>query len=1249
MKKLKLLIIPLFLILFVGCLYGCGGKQHYIRFNTHGGSIESQLPVIVGEEVVLPDDPTLYGHNFAGWYLDEEYTEEFNVRYFMDDSKDANYPEVLYLHAKWEPKELTVTLNYGYDDLNEKVNTIYGEKYFDSEYTLFRTGYVFKGWYTGKNGSGTLITSGAKGIKITKESNHTLYAYWTPENGVVVLDSYIVGLKKFNDTLATEPYDRNTKPRWFNFSTMGEEYTFKYVFAKLADVEMGYDQLGVYLDSSGYFAIANELYVKATHDYVYNTCKYSVYSKDSQTGVYTVVKSATAMSSQTYEYDANADGTAETIKYYQFNYNGITYSYCPEELYLVNSDETLTVVNKGTDGYFLYDGENASFQMQCSTEITSGIQTVNVTESTDSYSFTLNGTKYVVKLNSSTSVMTIGSIQYPLDDEGYFKLGTSGYYIRFNADKSSAVCMRRGNVLIFNQTVVAADDSEYAYGGIADTLESSLITTDFSKRYDYGTTITTLPTPVPPTGMTFAGWYSLGDNEKQYINGESTFDAQAALYLVAKFVPQQATLTLVNTESDAEYYKKLNYTIGNEIAISELNSLIRPTKEGKIFKGWSLVEDGTTWLTNSFVITKDTTLYSVWIDKDSLNNYYYYIYDGSNNLYRSRNAEMTAGSAPNFISLTISAGQYGFAYNGIFYTFNADKTELTKTGDNPVVKTSILPTQKVFAFEDVTFVYDGLFIIVAPTKEGYTFKGFSTQIGITNVQAYDFTRTPTQDINLYSNFVANEYIVNYYSDFESEEPFRTVTSTVANWQSKTPSKPIRAGYTFTGWYYLDGENPIRITTNLLDSLNADGEVDIYANWIEEDSHTKTINFYVDGTLASSKEIAYGDEIGNLPKPTKEGYYFLGWFYEDSTHEYEVKSDLEWTINANQTLEEYTMINSVFGGETIELHARFIIRVYPVLIRFNNGSITSYVWSSSAVMAGNFIQLNLEPYEDVKYNGYTLVGFNTKADGSGTSYRDGDYIEITSVTVLFLEWQAKPIQVVFKDPQTGALIEGIDQKTIYFGDKIGNLQYPTSSDGTQGFAGWGIRSLVSENRYIIVNETYKIKEYASEIVLYQLWSDENFYVRYMTVLDDGEVESIGTSWIQTAEQGVDTKLDLTIFNKTPTRTGYIFLGWYGYDSLTQAYSTNPYDSTTTIDRDLYIYAKWQRVTTVQLSLEYDTLITLDNVQLKEGEEISTLPIPSRTGYSFQGWFSERNGAGTEISNGDVWTLYFTKLYAYWIAE
>ena len=113
----------------------------------------------------------------------------------------------------------------------------------------------------------------------------------------------------------------------------------------------------------------------------------------------------------------------------------------------------------------------------------------------------------------------------------------------------------------------------------------------------------------------------------------------------------------------------------------------------------------------------------------------------------------------------------------------------------------------------------------------------------------------------------------------------------------------------------------------------------------------------------------------------------------------------------------------------------------------------------------------------------------------------------------------------------------------------------------------------------------------------------------------------------------------------TRQGYIFDGWYADDKFTgSAVTSIPAKSS----GDKTYYAKWTPLTcTVTYAYEGATgnnttkseTVTYDSVY-------GTLPSPTKTGFSFQGWYTAQTG-GTKVESGTKVDSYTNHtLYARW---
>ena len=143
-----------------------------------------------------------------------------------------------------------------------------------------------------------------------------------------------------------------------------------------------------------------------------------------------------------------------------------------------------------------------------------------------------------------------------------------------------------------------------------------------------------------------------------------------------------------------------------------------------------------------------------------------------------------------------------------------------------------------------------------PTREGYTFIGWDTEIP---------TTMPAENMTVTAQWEINRYTITFDTAGGSE--IASITQDYGT-AITTPADPTREGYTFIGW---DREIPETMPAENI-TLKARWEINQY-----------TITF----DTAGGSEIApitqdYGTQITTPEAPTREGYTFIGWDREIPT-------------------------------------------------------------------------------------------------------------------------------------------------------------------------------------------------------------------------------------------------------------------------------------------------------------------------------------------------------------------------------
>lgn len=180
------------------------------------------------------------------------------------------------------------------------------------------------------------------------------------------------------------------------------------------------------------------------------------------------------------------------------------------------------------------------------------------------------------------------------------------------------------------------------------------------------------------------------------------------------------------------------------------------------------------------------------------------------------------------------------------------------------------------------------------------------------------------------------------------------------------------------------------------------------------------------------------------------------------------------------------------------------------------------------------------------------------------------------------------------------------------------------------------------QYYNANGTSKTNwNIASNTTLYAKWTLTNYTITYNLNGGTNHPNNPANYTIESA----------AIELQNPTKTGYTFAGWY--DNST--FSGSPVTTIATGSTgNKTFYARWTANTyTVTLDREPSTDGTA-SVTATYDAAMPAITIPTRTGYTFGGYYTEKNGGGTQYYNENggsarVWNIAGnTTLYAKWTA-
>lgn len=158
-------------------------------------------------------------------------------------------------------------------------------------------------------------------------------------------------------------------------------------------------------------------------------------------------------------------------------------------------------------------------------------------------------------------------------------------------------------------------------------------------------------------------------------------------------------------------------------------------------------------------------------------------------------------------------------------------------------------------------------------------------------------------------------------------------------------------------------------------------------------------------------------------PVLSGGYYNGTLYSTGSYGY------WWSATAYDSNYQYYLLyngsslNTSDFGKDYGFSVR-CIRSNPgtLTINFNGNGSTGGSTASQQIAAGNSASLNANGFTR---NGYVFTGWNTAADGSGTSYADGADYTVTPATgnisvTLYAQWEALPTMQEFTLAQCQSL-------------------------------------------------------------------------------------------------------------------------------------------------------------------------------------------------------------------------------------
>ena len=513
-----------------------------------------------------------------------------------------------------------------------------------------------------------------------------------------------------------------------------------------------------------------------------------------------------------------------------------------------------------------------------------------------------------------------------------------------------------------------------------------------------------------------------------------------------------------------------------------------------------------------------------------------------------------------------------------------------------------------------------------PTRDGYNFTKWNTKADGSGTN-YDAGATYTSNsaVTLYAQWTKKTYTVSYNANGGSGAP-SAQTKTHGTNLTLSSTKPTRTGYSFTKWNTkADGTGTAYAAGA---SYSSNSAVTLYAQWTPV---TYTISYTLNGgTVATANKTSYTIETANftLNNPTKTGYAFAGW------------------TGSNGTTKQTTVTIAKGSTGNKSYTANWTANTYTVAYNGNGNTGGSTASSSHTYDTAKTLTSN-----GFSKTGYTFNGWNTKADGSGTSYANkASVTNLTSTNggtvTLYAKWTANTYTVAYNgNGNTG----GSTASSSHTYDTAKTLTSNGFSKTGYTFNGWNTKADGSGTSYTNQASVKNLSSTKGATVnLYAQWKANTYTVAY-----NGNGNTGGST--ASSSHTYDTAKALTANGYS--KTGYTFSGWNSKaDGSGNTYTdkVSVTNLTSTNNGTVTLYAQWTANTyTIKYNGNGATSgATTDSTHTYDASKALTSNGFVKTGYAFTGWNTVQDGTGTPYSDkASVQNLTATSggtitLYAQW---
>lgn len=379
--------------------------------------------------------------------------------------------------------------------------------------------------------------------------------------------------------------------------------------------------------------------------------------------------------------------------------------------------------------------------------------------------------------------------------------------------------------------------------------------------------------------------------------------------------------------------------------------------------------------------------------------------------------------------------------------------------------------------------------------------------------------------------------------FKLKMPEYAVVLNVVNGSAALPSKMITRGENATYEITPNTGYKLVLSSNTCSKGTLSGNTFTISNvtsaqtctiTLTPESYTLTLDANGGSVSTTSKTVTYDSTYGDLPTPTRTGYTFNGW-YTASTGGTKIESTTQVKTASNHI--SYAHWTPIIYTITLNNQSATSAGTATAYYQYNttktvNGTLCYYYTTNTLTTCLTNGHTITKPTK----TGYTFGGYYTGTNGNGTQYVDAtgtivnNLYQTTGNKTLYAKWTANTYTV--KYDCNGGSNAPSSQTATY--DSTFTVATNTCTKTGYTFNGWYDPTNVSwtswTGKWKYVNGQYGITN--NTLTLKAQWKANTYTLTFNA--NGGSVTTASKSVTYNSAVG-----DLP----TPTRSGYIFIGWF----------------------------------------------------------------------------------------------------------